>query len=66
MNALFRSRRHPVQVKVTTHAEVLDFQVYSRDKVKDIFDRVCNAISVREKWFFGLAVETNEGFFYFN
>merc|ERR1711935_1032408 len=61
MNALFRSRRHPVQVKVTTQAEVLDFQVYSRDKVKDIFDRVCNAISVREKWFFGLAVETNEG-----
>ena len=32
-----------------------------KDKVKDIFDRVCNAISVREKWFFGLAVETNEG-----
>ena len=32
-----------------------------KDKVKDIFDRVCNAISVREKWFFGLPVETNEG-----
>jgi len=57
---LLRSRRTPIQIKITTYAEVLDFQIDKRDKVKEIFDRVCNAISVREKWFFGLAVEEND------
>ena len=44
---LLRSRRTPIQIKITTYAEVLDFQIDKRDKVKEIFDRVCNAISVR-------------------
>ena len=42
---LLRSRRTPIQIKITTYAEVLDFQIDKRDKVKEIFDRVCNAIS---------------------
>ena len=44
---IFRSRRAPIQIKVSTYAEELDFTIHSKEKVKDIFERVCNAISVR-------------------
>ena len=43
----FRTRRQAIQIRVSTYAEELDFQIHSKEKVKDIFERVCNAISVR-------------------
>lgn len=57
----FRTRRQAIQIRVSTYAEELDFQIHSKEKVKDIFERVCNAISVREKWFFGLGIDTSDG-----
>jgi len=40
-----------------TNAEVLEFPIDQKARVREVFEKVCNAISVRETWFFGLAAD---------
>ena len=53
----FRSRRTPLNIRIRTLAEILEFPVDPKARVQEVFEKVCNAISVRETWFFGLAAE---------
>ena len=55
----FRSRRTPLNIRITTQAEVLEFPIDPKARVREVFEKVCNAISVRETWFFGLATDIN-------
>ena len=49
---LFRST---LNLTVKTYAqEEVSFPADPKKKVREIFDKVCNLLSVRETWFFGL------------
>lgn len=52
----FKSRRARVNLSVTTLAETVNFPADPKKRVREIFDKVCHMLSVREVWFFGLAL----------
>lgn len=57
----FKSRRNPINLRIATLAEILEFPSDPKARIREVFERVCHAISVRETWFFGLALLESNG-----
>ena len=55
----FKSRRNPINLRIATLAEILEFPSDPKARIREVFERVCHAISGSDEMIFVIAITVN-------